>query len=222
MKKNLIIIGISIISVIIIGLFIRTMFLNVKPSESESKLDAEMDSGTIIDIPNDESLGIEITDADAYYEDNVTIISVTDAKSSKTVQAEKDIIDDLKSRGFVEISAYTDYEMDGTFHQETEIDADSKEQHPKYKAYYISEANEFWTLIWINGKIMANPVTYNFESENEVQLVLSEDEKINGYDNYTGKFYETIPDENALIVKVVEAIDKETLDRLTAEEIEKL
>ena len=69
---------------------------------------------------------------------------------------------------------------------------------------------------------MANPVTYNFESENEVQLVLSEDEKINGYDNYTGKFYETIPDENALIVKVVEAIDKETLDRLTAEEIEKL
>ena len=95
MKKNLIIIGISIISVIIIGLFIRTMFLNVKPSESESKLDAEMDSGTIIDIPNDESLGIEITDADAYYEDNATIISVTDAKSSKTVQAEKDIICDL-------------------------------------------------------------------------------------------------------------------------------
>ena len=173
-------------------------------------------------VGSDESFPVEIVDADAYYEQNATVVSVVDANASEDVQTEKELLDDLTNRGFSEISVFTDYDMDGTFHEEIEIGDKPTDKHPKYMAYYVTENSEVWTLIWINGKIMANPVSYNLQSTLPAQLVISETESINGYDNHTGKFYETIPNDNALIVKVVDSIDKDLLERLTIEEIDKL
>ena len=183
-------------------------------TESESKSD-DIAAG-------DESFHVEIVDADEYYEQNSAVISVVDADASEEVQTEKEVIEDLENRGFSETSVFTNYDMDGTFHEEIEIGDMPEDKHPKYMTYYVTENEEVWTLIWINGKIMANPVSYNLQSTLPAQLVISETETINGYDNHTGKFYETIPNDSELIVKVVDSIDKDLLESLTIEEIDKL
>lgn len=217
-KKLGIIVFIVCFAGMIIGVVARMNF--EKDNELESGIVSESKSDD--NVVSDESFHVEIVDADAYYEQNSTVISAVDVNTSQEVQTEKEILDDLENRGFSEISAFTDYDMDGTFHEEIEIGNMPANKHPKYMAYYITEKEEVWTLIWINGKIMANPVSYNMQSKLPTQLVISETEIINGYDNHTGKFYETIPNDNALIVKVVDSIDKGLLERLTIEEIDKL
>lgn len=211
-----------IIGCIIVGLIagVAARIVSLKDAQTESGTTTETQSDE--NLPGDESFHVDIVDADAYYEQNSTVISVVEASSSDEVQTEKEIVGDLENRGFSQVPVYTNYDMDGTFREETEIGDSSSDKHPKYQAYYVTENEEVWTLIWINGKIMANPVSYNMQSTLPAQLVISETETINGYDNHTGKFYETIPNDSALIVKVVDSIDKDLLERLTIEEIDKL
>lgn len=207
---------------IILGLIIGALAYSRIKEDGQTESNTESESQSAESIMKTESVEIEIIDADEYYEQNATVISVVDANASEMIQTEKDVIDDLEKRGFSDISVFTTYDMDGSFHEESEIENSSSEKHPKYQAYYVTENEEVWTLIWINGKIMANPVSFNLQSTLHAQLVISETETINGYDNHTGKFYETIPHDSALIVKVVASIDKDLLDSLTIEEIDKL
>ena len=216
-------IGIAVLlGCILVGMIAGVAALTIFKKDNGTGSGAVTESNSDDNAAGDESIPVEIVDADEYYEQNATVISVTDAHTSEEVQTEKEILNDLEKRGFFFFFAFTDYDMDGTFHEEIEIGDMPADKHPKYIAYYVTENNEVWTLIWINGKIMANPVSYNLQSTRPVQLVISETDAINGYDNHTGKFYETIPNDNALIVKVVESIDKDLLERLTIEEIDKL
>lgn len=217
-KLGIILFIVCIIAGMSIGVIARMNIEKDNGTESGAESESKRDENVV----GDESFQVEIVDADAYYEQNSTIISVVDANASEDVQTEKEVLEDLENRGFSDTSVFTDYDMDGTFHEEIEIGDMPADKHPKYMAYYITENEEVWTLIWINGKIMANPVSYNMQSKLPAQLVISETEIINGYDNHTGKFYETIPNDNALIVKVVDSIDKDLLERLTIEEIDKL
>ena len=216
-------IGIAVLlGCILVGMIAGVAALTIFKKDNRTGSSTVTESNRDDNVAGDESIPVEIVDADAYYEQNATVISVTDANTSEEVQTEKEILSDLEKRGFSETPAVTDYDMDGTFHEEIQIGDMPADKHPKYIAYYVTENNEVWTLIWINGKIMANPVSYNLQSTRPAQLVISETEAINGYDNHTGKFYKTIPNDNALIVKVVENIDKDLLESLTIEEIDKL
>ncbi len=217
-KLGIIVFIVCIIAGMSIGVIARMNIEKDNGTESGAESESKRDENVV----GDESFQVEIVDADAYYEQNSTIISVVDANASEEVQTEKEVIEDLENRGFSETSVFTNYDMDGTFHEEIEIGDMPADKHPKYMAYYITENEEVWTLIWINGKILANPVSYNLQSTLPAQLVISETKTINGYDNHTGKFYETIPNDSALIVKVMDNIDKNLLESLTIEEIDKL
>ena len=81
---------------------------------------------------------------------------------------------------------------------------------------------DIWTIFVINGVVIANPASFNLESELEAQLLFSETKELTSYDDETNKFYVTIPKETAAIVKTVEKIDAETLDKWTIEEIKEL
>ena len=170
----------------------------------------------------DKSLYVDIIDADAYYEQNSKVLFSIESGKSKDVLSEKEIISDFEDRGFFYISFTKDNYANNEFIDTTEIDSDSEEKHPEYRTYYSTDNGEFWTIISTNGKVVANPVSYNMQSELSVQVIISESESICCYDNHTGKFYETIPNSDVLIVKVVEKINADTLDSLTVEEIDKL
>ena len=136
------------------------------------------------------------------------------------METEADVYNCLRNRGFIEYSVTKEYSMDGNYEDTTDINADSIEQHPMYNTFYCSTAGEFWTITSINGQITANPVSYNFQSELEVPVLISDSEVIISYDNTTNKFYETIPSETALKLIVVDQVDAATLDNLTIGEID--
>ena len=48
------------------------------------------------------------------------------------------------------------------------------------------------------------------------------DNRISSYDSTTNKFYINVPKESQAVIKTVERIDAETLEKLTGEEIDKL
>lgn len=167
---------------------------------------------------NAEDVIIEHPDADAYYKNNAEIITTVEVDKSDKVQTESDVMDGLEKRGFGSCSIWSEYTMEGEYSGSYEV-AGAPDKHPIYQTYYISSNNELWTIIIINGSVMANPVSFNMQSGLNAQVIFSETEIITSYDSVTNKFYETIPNDSELIVKVVEQIDAETLDSLTIEGI---
>lgn len=160
--------------------------------------------------------------ADEYYWNNSEVISVIDAKDSEDVPNETEVIDILNERGFNDYPITYMYSIDGEYNNETEVSNNSVDKHPMYQTYYIDENGNFWTIFIINGDIIANPISFNLESDLAAELLISESEELTSYDNLTNKFYVTIPKESTVIVKTVNEINAEALDKLTMEEISKL
>lgn len=162
------------------------------------------------------------SEADEYYWNNSEVIKVIDVKESKDLLTEKQVIDILEERGFIDYPITYEYSIDGEYDDTTEVSENSTDKHPMYMTYYMSEVGEVWTIFVINGTIIANPASFNLESNLEAQLLISESEELTSYDSETNKFYVTIPKESVAIVKIVEKIDAKTLEKLTIEEISKL
>lgn len=160
-------------------------------------------------------------DAEEYFSNNSQIVAEIAAEDSEDVSTEAETCTMLESRNFVDYSVITEYSMDGSYSDAANISGNSSEKHPIYQTYYVTDNDELWTIFLINGVVMANPVSYNLQSELETQVIISEKDTVTSYDSATNTFYETIPDQSALIVITVERIDAETLDRLTIEEIER-
>lgn len=154
-------------------------------------------------------------DADSFYEDNSEVVAEINVNDSDEMFTESEAYEALAGRGFGEYSVTTEYSVDGTYYEAVDISEASSEKHPIYQTYYVSGEGELWTIFLINGSIMANPVSYNVQSGLDVQVIISEAKTVTSYDSTLNKFYETIPDESALIVVPVDRIDAETLSQLT-------
>lgn len=158
-----------------------------------------------------------LKDAKDYYNESGQIVEIIKAGESSTVSTEAEVIDELVQRGFEQYATSSQYSMDGNYTDPIEATSGSSDKHPMYITQYVSEAGEVWTIYEINGNVMANPVSYNLNSGLKVQVIVSESRIVTSYDSATNSFYDTIPNESALIVKVVKKIDAETLNGLTAE-----
>ena len=174
----------------------------------------------------EEDYGIEYMDVDKFYHENGTVLATFTANTSKQMQTESQVIEFLQERGFEILEYYpinVDYTADGDF-VEKEIITGSDEKHPIYQMSYVSANDELWSIIIINGSVTATNVSYSFEyiAEDGAQMVISETEAITCYDSVENKFYEVVPDESSVIVKVVDRIDAAMLDQLTVEVLKEL
>lgn len=160
----------------------------------------------------------EPVDVEEYYKEKSEIVASYDVKTSESIQSEKQAVEEMDDRGFGQFPVSYEYSMDGEYVKEQEA-SNAKEEHPIYQTYYSSANGELWMIIVINGNVIANPISYNMQSERGAQLIFSESEVITGYDNSKNLFYETIPKESELIVHVVDRIDSDTLDSYTIEVI---
>ena len=158
-------------------------------------------------------------DAESYYQNNSEIISEINANDSKDVCTEAEAFKYFSERGFTQYSITTQYSMEGIYSDTVDISDTSSEKHPSYQTYYTTQNGDIWTIFIINGNIMANPVSYNIQSELGVQVIISESDTVTSYDSADNKFYETIPKESALIVITVEKINSDALEELTIGEI---
>lgn len=153
-------------------------------------------------------------DADDYFEKNTEIVNKTIVSKSKIVYKEKDIFEELTQRGFVDYPITSDYSMNGEYTGIIEVSDSSTDRHPMYQTSYITENGDMWSIIVVNDRIMASPISYNEQSDSSVPMIISEQETIESYDSNTKKFYETIPKESVVYVKRVDRIDSQTLDKL--------
>lgn len=160
------------------------------------------------------------SEVDNYYWDNSKeVVAVINAKESEDVQSEKEALEIFASRGFEDCDVFYSFEIDGTYCGNTDAETESENKHPIYQAYYLTENGDVWTLYTINGKLMAYPTSFNYESELEAEVIFSETAEITSYDPESNQFYVTVPMDTAAIIKIVDRIDAETLDKLTIEEI---
>ena len=192
------------------------------PSLEEMKewLDVKELISKITDSKENEEYTVETIDAEEYFSSNGEIVSEINVSDAEDTDTEADAYDHFREKGFTEYSVTKEYSMDGDYADATDINADSDEKHPVYTTYYHSSADEFWTIVSINGQVTANPVSYNLQSELGVPVLISDSETIISYDNAANKFYETIPSEGTLKLIVVDQIDAATLDDLTIGEID--
>lgn len=159
--------------------------------------------------------------AEEYYLASGVILDTIDVKESKTIQTEKEIVEFLSSRGFTQFPITEDYNMDGELSGNI-IENETQSACPSYSTSYITSTGDIWTINVINGSITAFPETYNFYSIVGVPTIISEKTSIMSYDSITNTFFETIPNSDVLIVKIVNLIDAQTLERLTTEAIDAL
>lgn len=171
-----------------------------------------------VDVP--EEYTVEAPDADSYYEQNSKIVTVIDAQDSDEVLTEAETCTTLTDRGFTQFPVTSSYSMGGEYYNAEDVETAGTDKHPIYETYYVASNGDIWTIFMINGVTMANPVSYNLQSDLGVQVMISEFETIMSYDSTTNKFYETIPDKSALLVVTVEKIDAALLETLTVEEID--
>ena len=145
-----------------------------------------------------------------------------DAETAEEVKTESQAQSMLTERGFTDQPIETEYSMDGTYSASEEISEISEERHPLYETYYFNQSGEVWQIYLINGCLVANPLSYNAQPGLERLVLISESEVVTSYDNYTNRFYDTIPDPDVMTVVLVDTIDAETLDMLTVEVIGRL
>ncbi len=169
-----------------------------------------------------EDYRIEPPDAEEYFKQNSDVLSEMDVNDSKDTLSESEAIKIFDERGFEEYPVTTEYNMDGEYSDAVEVSELSTVKHPIYQSYYVTENNEIWVVLLIDGDVIANPVSYNMQSTLGVQVIISESDAVTSYDGTTNKFYKNIPDQSALIVKVVEKITAESLEKLTIGAIDKL
>ncbi|MBR4727942.1 MAG: hypothetical protein IK080_08655 [Clostridia bacterium] len=164
----------------------------------------------------------EPVDMEAYYGENGRIVSVVQADQSTALHTEADAVRNLTGRGFSQFPVTSDFSIDGEYREPEEVSDGSTQLHPIYETNYITRNGDVWVIYEINGQCLANPVSYNMGSGNSAQLIFSERDTVMSYDASGNRFYETLPDESALIIRVIDRIDAETLESLTKGEIDAL
>ena len=159
--------------------------------------------------------------AEDYFKKNSEIIEVVDANTSTDTKTETQALSFFAERGFDDYPVEYDFSADGEYIEKNEASEESTEKHPRYYTTYQSTGGDVWRVYLINGTVMAYPVSFNLQSSLPAELIYSETNQLTSYDALENKFYRTVPSESAIIVRTVERIDAETLDKLTLEEIGK-
>ena len=172
----------------------------------------------VIGKSEDEDIQLSMYTID-YYRENSELLNVIDAKTSADNVTETDAASEFKERGFDQYPLEYNYTIDGEYLDDNEVSEASKDKHPMYYTYFTSESGEIWTVYLINGNISAYPTSYNMEADLKAELIVSESKNLMSYDAAENRFYETIPFDSAAVVKVVDRIDAETLNKLTLEEV---
>lgn len=169
-----------------------------------------------VENPVEEPAGEE----EQYYFNNSEVIDTVAVTESDEVMTESEANNLLRERGFTDSPVTSSYTMEGEY-IESETADNSEVKHPMYQTTYINQAGEVWTVYIINGSLYAYPVSYKFSTQSPSDLLISESDTLTSYVCETNRFIITKPFASEALIKTVQTINAETLDRLTVEELKK-
>lgn len=160
-------------------------------------------------------------DAEAYYSESGTILNVIDVMNSAAIHTEAEAFTSFVARGFSQNPVTSDFTIEGEVQSEYVISEQSKEKHPLYTSYFISDEGIFWTILDMNGRFFAYPVSYSLASTDNIQIIVSESNSLISFDGVGNRYYETIPNTDVIKIIQVNHIDAETMNQFTIEELKK-
>ena len=156
-----------------------------------------------------------------YFDKNSKVIEKINVEESKNVKTEKDALSLFIERGFDQYPVVYDYTINGEYGNDSEISEVSANKHPRYFTNFLSANGDVWRVFLINDMFIAYPASLLLESETTVDVLYSESNMITSYDPLTNQFFVTIPFESAVIVKTINRIDAESLNKITLEDVVK-
>ena len=144
---------------------------------------------------------------------------VIDVKIAPEVLTEAQAVEEMGDRGFSDYEVTYDFDMNGEYCEDAEATAGSGEERPRYTTYFMADSGDVWTIYLINGSVYAYPASFNLQSGQGIEVLVSETEEVTSYDYETNKYYVTVPDGSNVKVIVVDKIDEETLNALSNGEL---
>lgn len=143
---------------------------------------------------------------------NSKIVKKINAKSSKNLLSESEVIEFVNNKGFKNVNITYDVDMNGDLVDETEVDKNSNVKHPMYTFHYVS-GEDIWTLYVIEKRLYAYPISYIYNNNPKVSVLLSEYDTMVSYDYYDNNFYYTIPNSDEVNLVIVKSITPKELDK---------
>ena len=213
-KKKLIIILICVVclAAVVAALFILGVFRSEKKTGEGSTIPPRK-------VPNEEKL--ERPNADDTMAAYGAIVNRIPAKDSQALKPEAEAAKDFADRGFTQNPVTASFTVDGQYTTATEISSTSLVKHPYYETTYITPDNVMWVISEVNGQMMAYPASYNSNGNWSVMHMVAENETVYGYDSAKNQFYELEANGTGMVLKRIDRIDTQTLDSLTAAEVER-
>ena len=212
----------KMIFVSIVIVFAGLLCCNCKKTETNDNsalINTASTATDYVELP--ETDYVEYPDVESYFEENGDVKEIVSVSDSKEILSGKEVIQMLKERGFSDIIVTSSFTMDGEYCDEEIISESSDDKHPMYEAEYVNSGGELWILTIIKDQITASPITYQISGATTLSVLYSEKETLTSYDNMDNRFFITVPNDDFLDLRVVDRIDADTLDTLTAEAIEK-
>ena len=200
--------------------------VNETPESTESEVPTSVPSTespatetpeVLVELPKPENP----SKAEEYYWSQAKVYGETDAKESEDVKTEKTAIEYFTERGFNQYPIEFEYSINGTAGETKNASETSNEKHPMYRTLYMTESGEIWVLYLVNGTIIANPLSFNYQSSLPGPLYFTETGMLTSYDNDSNKYFDIIPLESVAIIKKVQTINAELLNSLTVEELKR-
>ena len=232
-KKGLIVGIIALIAVLAAAAVVAVVIAtrqNGKPNDTANGTRDNGQGSTAAGTVNDTEPAVELqalpkpenpSEADEYFWENATVYRVINAKDSEDVKTEKNALSYFTDRGFNQNDVEFEYDIDGTYGDTKTASDGSEDKHPMYRTVYRAENGDVWVLYLVNGNIIANPLSFNNQTNLPGALYLTETGMLTSYDNGSNKFYEIVPLESVATVKKVQTINAELLNSLTVEELKK-
>lgn len=168
--------------------------------------------------------GVDTSETDAWVEDFLARSDVREqmrASDEGACLTEAQAWEALSARGFDPSAAWTNYELDGSYHDDAAISEGSATAHPAYTLLYASAGGEYWSVTIYGDCVTASPLSRNLQ-EGAGTVLLSEQEGIVSYDSKSRTLYRLVPPADELTVRHVDGVSAAYLDGLTAEEVSAL
>ncbi len=166
-------------------------------------------------------------DIDKYFEENTTLHEVKDVVPEEML-SEAEAIEFLTKKGFTDHHVTYDHTADCKLVDDQEASADSSDKHPCYRTSFTSKANVIWNIDIVGKTITGTPLYWDgaenlWDQDLDLDSIyFAETDRICSFYYLTKKFYISTPNESVGQLQMIDEINAETLDKITAEELTKL
>ncbi len=150
-------------------------------------------------------------DAKTYLKDYGTILEEIPVGETESIYSEAQAYEKLTKLGFDGDVITAAYDMEGKLLKDTAVSPEGTAKHPYYSLSYYSDKDIIWSITFINGSIIAQPMPKEINEGYKV-IFYSDNSVLTFYDSKYNSFFEIKPDSSNYVLRQLDRINAEILD----------